>query len=170
MDIRSIITNLVPILTVLGWALGAYIVLLWAASVLWTYRDIHSRSEDVVVQVLAVSLAVLLPFAGLILHMILRPRQTLTEKYERSLEEEYLRRDLEEKYVCPHCQRGIETDFIICPHCHTSLRRRCAACDRVVDLTWAICPYCGDNGSSAQLQPNYRYQRSPGQTVELYER
>ena len=170
MDIRSIITNLVPILTVLGWALGAYVVLLWAASVLWTYRDIHSRSEDVVVQVLAVSLAVLLPFAGLILHMILRPRQTLTEKYERSLEEEYLRRDLEEKYVCPHCQRGIETEFIMCPHCHTSLRRRCAACDRVVDLTWAICPYCGDNGSSTQLQPNYRYQRSPGQTVELYER
>jgi RNA polymerase subunit RPABC4/transcription elongation factor Spt4 len=170
LDIRSIITNLVPILTVVGWALGAYIVLLWAASVLWTYRDIHSRSDDVVVQVLAVSLALLLPFAGLVLHMILRPRQTLTEKYERSLEEEYLRRDLEEKYVCPHCQRGIETDFIICPHCHTALRRRCAACDRVVDLTWAVCPYCGDNGSGSALQSSYRYKRAPEQTMELYDR
>ena len=106
MDIRAILTNIVPILQVLGWALAAYLVLLWAASVLWTYRDIHARSEDVVVQVLAVSLALLLPFAGLVLHMILRPRRTLTEKYERSLEEEYLRRDLEEKYVCPHCQRA----------------------------------------------------------------
>lgn len=170
MDIRAIITNIVPVLTVLGWGLVAYIVLLWAASVLWTYRDIHSRSDDVVVQVLAVSLALLLPFAGVVLHMILRPRQTLTEKYERSLEEEYLRRDLEEKYVCPHCQRGIETDFIICPHCHTALRRRCAACDRVVDLTWAICPYCGDNGSGSLLQPNYRQQPVPQQPVDVYER
>jgi RNA polymerase subunit RPABC4/transcription elongation factor Spt4 len=169
LDIRAIIANLIPILIVIGWALGAYLVLLWAASVLWTYRDIHSRSEDVVVQVLAVSLALLLPFAGLLLHIILRPRQTLTEKYERTLEEEYLRRDLEEKYVCPHCQRGIEPEFILCPHCHTALRRRCAACDRVVDLTWAICPYCGDDGSGNLIRPNYRHQRSPEQTMELYD-
>ncbi len=63
-DITAILTNLQPVLIVIGWALAAYTVLLWAASVLWTYRDIHSRSEDVVVQVLAVSLALLLPFAG----------------------------------------------------------------------------------------------------------
>ena len=170
MDIRSILTNVVPILTMIGWALGAYIVLLWAASVLWTYRDIHARSEDVVVQVLAVSLALLLPFAGVVLHMILRPRQTLTEKYERSLEEEYLRRDLEEKFVCPHCQRGIEPDFVMCPHCHTALRRRCGACDRVVDLTWAVCPYCGDDGTTNLLRPNYRRQREPEQIERFSQR
>jgi RNA polymerase subunit RPABC4/transcription elongation factor Spt4 len=169
LDIRAILTNVVPILTILGWALGAYIVLLWAASVLWTYRDIHARSEDVVVQVLAVSLALLLPFAGIVLHMILRPRHTLTDKYERSLEEEYLRRDLEEKYVCPHCQRGIEPEFVMCPHCHTALRRRCGACDRVVDLTWSICPYCGDDGSTTMLRPNYRRQHDAEQ-MELFER
>lgn len=170
MDIQAILTNLLPVLKVIGWALVAYIVLLWAASVLWTYRDIHSRSEDVVVQVLAVSLALLLPFAGVVLHMILRPRRTLAEKYERTLEEEYLRRDLEEKYVCPHCQRGIEPEFIMCPHCHTALRRRCAACDRVVDLTWAICPYCGDAGTGGLLHPSYHRQRLPEQTLDLYDR
>jgi len=169
LDIRSIITNVVPVLAIIGWALGAYIVLLWAASVLWTYRDIHSRSDDVVVQVLAVALALLLPFAGVVLHLILRPRQTLTEKYERSLEEEYLRRDLEEKFVCPHCQRGIEPEFVVCPHCHTALRRRCGACDRVVDLTWSICPYCGDDGSAPMVHPNYHRQRSPEQ-IEMFER
>jgi RNA polymerase subunit RPABC4/transcription elongation factor Spt4 len=169
LDIRAIITNVIPILTIIGWALAAYIVLLWAASVLWTYRDIHSRSDDVVVQVLAVSLALLLPFAGVVLHMILRPRQTLTEKYERSLEEEYLRRDLEEKYVCPHCQRGIEPDFVVCPHCHTALRRRCDVCERVVDLTWSICPYCGDAGSNEIARQAFRRQRSPDQ-IELVER
>lgn len=147
MDLSSIITNLVPILTTLGWLIGTYIVLLWAATVLWTYRDIHERSDDVLVQVLAVSLALLLPFAGVLLHMILRPRQTLADRYERRLEEEYLRRDMDEKYVCPHCQRSIEPDFVVCPHCHTGLRRRCQSCERVVDLTWSVCPYCGDDGS-----------------------
>lgn len=167
--IRSLLTNLLPILSVIGVALVAYAVLLWAASVLWTYRDIRNRSEDVVVQVLAVALALLMPFAGVILHMILRPRQTLGEKYERSLEEQYLRRDLEEQYVCPHCQRAIEPDFVLCPHCHTSLRRRCAACDRVVDLTWTVCPYCGDDGNETLVRPAYRHQRET-QQIELVER
>ncbi len=144
--IQSLITNAIPILIVIGWALLAYLVLLWAASVLWAYRDIRGRSEDVVVQVLAVSLALLLPFAGLVLHIILRPRQTLSEKYERTLEEQYLRRDLEEPFVCPNCQRGIEPDFILCPHCHTHLRRRCESCSKVIDLTWSVCPYCAEDG------------------------
>lgn len=154
--IQSLITNAIPILVVLGWLLLAYLVLLWAASVLWAYRDIRSRSEDVVVQVLAVSLALLLPFAGLVLHMILRPRQTLNEKYERTLEEQYLRRDLEEPFVCPNCQHGVEHDFILCPHCHTSLRRRCDNCHRVVDLTWSVCPYCGEDGTNRGL-PSFRH-------------
>ncbi|HMO58399.1 MAG TPA: zinc ribbon domain-containing protein, partial [Roseiflexaceae bacterium] len=98
MDFRAIITNLVPIVTAIGWMIAAYLVLLWAASVLWTYRDINNRSDNITVQVLAVSLALLLPFAGVVLHLILRPRETLAEKYERTLEEEYMRRDLEEKF------------------------------------------------------------------------
>jgi RNA polymerase subunit RPABC4/transcription elongation factor Spt4 len=167
--IRALLTNIVPILVVLGWALAAYLVLIWAASVLWAYRDIRSRSDDVVVQVLAVSLALLLPFAGLLLHVILRPRQTLSEKYERELEQQYLRRDLEDPYVCSHCQRGIEPDFVVCPHCYTSLRRRCVACDRVVDLTWSLCPYCGDDGSGTSTLRSYR-RTSESQQIELYER
>ncbi len=104
------------------------------------------------VQVLAVSLVLLLPFAGIPLHLILRPPQTLAERYERELEQEYLRRDIEEKYVCPECQRPIEPDFILGPHCQTELRRHCDACHRVIDLTWSICPYCGTDGAHASRQ------------------
>ncbi|NJN15054.1 MAG: zinc ribbon domain-containing protein [Oscillochloris sp.] len=145
--IQDLLANIIPLLQVFGVLLGAYLILLWAASVLWAYRDIRRRSEEISVQVLAVGLVLLLPFAGILLHLILRPPQTLAEKYERSLEEEYLRRDIEEKYVCPECQRPIEPDFVICPHCVTTLRRRCNNCTRVVDLTWSVCPYCGDDSS-----------------------
>ncbi|PDW03121.1 zinc ribbon domain-containing protein [Candidatus Viridilinea mediisalina] len=146
--IQDLLANLVPLMQVGLILLGAYLILIWAASVLWAYRDVRRRSEDTSVQVLAVSMVLLLPFAGILLHLILRPPQTLAEKYERELEQEYLRRDIEEKFVCPECQRPIEPDFLLCPHCQTHLRRRCGSCERVVDLTWSICPYCGDDGSN----------------------
>lgn len=158
--IQDFLANVRPILSLLGVVIGAYLVLLWAASVLWAYRDIRLRTEDISVQVLAVGLVLLMPFVGIPLHLILRPPQTLAEKYERSLEEEYLRRDIEEKSVCPSCQRPIESDFVICPHCHTELRRRCQSCNRVVDLTWTICPYCGDDGTPGLLK-SYRRQIQP---------
>ncbi len=145
--IQDLIANLVPLLQLGGIFLGGYLVLLWAASVLWAYRDIRRRSEDVSVQVLAVSLVLLVPFAGIPLHMILRPPQTLNERYAHELEQAYLRRDVEEKFVCPDCQRPVEPDFILCPHCHTDLRRHCGNCGRVVDLTWSVCPFCGDDGT-----------------------
>lgn len=147
--LQDLIANLIPMIQVAGVFLGAYLILLWAASVMWTYRDIRRRSEDVSVQVMAVILVLILPFVGIPLHMILRPPQTLADSYERELEQEYLRRDIEEKYVCPECQRPIEPDFLLCPHCQTHLRRRCMSCDRAVDLTWSVCPYCGGDGKSS---------------------
>lgn len=146
-NIGSTLAMIVPILDILKWVFAGYFLLLWMASVIWTYRDIHARTEETILQVMAVSLALLLPFAGLAIYTMLRPRQTISERYERSLEEEYLRHDIEEQFVCPQCQRGIDHDFILCPHCHTALRRRCISCDKVIDLTWAICPYCGDDGT-----------------------
>jgi len=146
-DIGGLLGVVGPLIDVLKLVFGIYIVLLWMATVIWTYRDIHARHEEALLQVLAVSMALLIPFAGLGVYMMLRPRQTISDRYERSLEEEYLRHDIEEQFVCPQCQRGIDHEFILCPHCHTALRRRCISCDHVIDLTWSICPYCGDDGS-----------------------
>lgn len=157
--IQEFLANILPLVRLGAIFLGAYAVLLWAASVLWAYRDIRRRTEDISVQVLAVGIVLLLPFLGIPLHLILRPPQTLAEKYERTLEEEFLRRDLEEQFVCPECQRPIEPDFILCPHCHTQLRRRCDSCHKVIDLTWRICPYCGH--SHAGSAPTVRADAYP---------
>lgn len=151
---EGLIDKLQSIGLIVGGVLGTYYVILWIAAIIWTYRDIHARTEDLLAQVLAVVLiavsSVAFP-AALLVYVILRPRQTLVERYERTLEEEFMRRDIEEDTVCSNCQRPIEHDFILCPYCQTSLRRRCLGCDRTVDLTWAVCPYCatpaGHNGS-----------------------
>lgn len=83
--IQEFLANILPLVRLGAIFLGAYAVLLWAASVLWAYRDIRRRTEDISVQVLAVGIVLLLPFLGIPLHLILRPPQTLAEKYERTL-------------------------------------------------------------------------------------
>lgn len=126
---------------------GAYLVALWFVLAVWTYRDIESRSKNVVTQIFSTLLVVLFSVPGVLLYMILRPKETLDSTFQRSLEEEYLLQDLEELPLCPSCQRYVEDDFVLCPHCQTKLRDNCHACGRLVDLKWSICPYCSADQS-----------------------
>lgn len=121
---------------------GAYVVALWFVLVVWTFRDIESRSRSIVTQVFSTLLVVLFFVPGILLYMILRPKTTLDEAFQRSLEEEYLLQDLEELPLCHQCQRYVEDDFILCPHCRAQLREPCESCKRLVHLRWSLCPYC----------------------------
>jgi RNA polymerase subunit RPABC4/transcription elongation factor Spt4 len=122
---------------------GAYLVALWFVLVVWTFRDIETRSRSVITQVFSTLLVVLFYVPGVLLYLILRPKETLDAAFQRSLEEEYLLQDLEELPLCRSCQHYVEDDFMICPHCQTHLREACVACTRLVDLRWNVCPYCG---------------------------
>lgn len=141
MEIDALIARGLQILIALG---GAYFIALWFVLVVWAFRDIESRSRSVITQVLSTLLVVLFWIPGLALYWVLRPKETLDEAYQRSLEEEYLLQDLEELPLCPNCQHYVEDDFQLCPHCHTQLKDNCHNCDRLVDLRWAMCPYCGE--------------------------
>lgn len=120
----------------------AYLIALWFALVAWTFRDIESRSRSVFTQVFSTLLVVLFFVPGLLLYLILRPKETLDQVFQRALEEEYLLQDLDELPVCPGCQRSVDADFVICPHCQTSLRHACASCSRLIEWRWSVCPYC----------------------------
>jgi RNA polymerase subunit RPABC4/transcription elongation factor Spt4 len=79
---------------------------------------------------------------------MLRPRETLSEQYVRSLEEESLLANIENQEFCPTCARRVDSDMQFCPSCHTKLRNACGNCGRPVHLSWDLCPYCG-----SQLTP-----------------
>jgi hypothetical protein len=140
MGIEAVVARTLQVLLALG---GAYLVALWFVLVVWTYRDIEARSRNVVTQVFSTLLVVLFWIPGVLLYLILRPKDTLDGAYQRSLEEEYLLQDLEELPLCPSCERYVEDDFVLCPHCHTRLREPCLSCVRLIDLRWSVCPYCG---------------------------
>ena len=130
-------------------ALGlAYFAALWFALIVWTYRDIEQRSRSVITQIFATLLSVLFFVPGALLYLVLRPRDTLDEAFQRSLEEEYLLQDLEDLPRCHSCHRAIENDWVICPSCHTELRHECPTCAHLVRVTWDICPYC-----ATELEP-----------------
>jgi RNA polymerase subunit RPABC4/transcription elongation factor Spt4 len=121
---------------------GAFFLALWVSLIIWTFRDVRSRSRDVFAILLATLMVVVFGPLGMLLYFLLRPRETLAEIYERSLEEEALLQDLEERVVCPGCRRKIEADWQVCPDCHTILKKTCLDCGRLLHLRWNICPYC----------------------------
>ena len=122
---------------------GAFLVALWLALVIWTYRDMRSRHRDRLVHILAALMVALLNLPGVLVYLILRPARTLEEEYQQTLEEEALLQSIEDQFVCPGCERHTHEDWLVCPSCQTKLRKRCHSCGRLMDLPWNICPYCG---------------------------
>lgn len=123
--------------------LGFYTVAIWLGMVIWTFRDVRARSRDIFYQLLATLLVLVFNVAGLFLYFILRPHETLAEVYARSLEEEALLQEVEDRRICPDCRRRVQEDFLVCPACGTELKKRCSECERLLHLNWEVCPYCG---------------------------
>jgi RNA polymerase subunit RPABC4/transcription elongation factor Spt4 len=123
--------------------LGAYLFALYLGMIVWTVRDIRARSRDALAHILATALVAVFNLPGLLVYMLLRPHSTVAEEYERSLAEEAILQELEERRVCPGCRRRVEADFVVCPHCHYQLRLRCTGCGRLLNPNWDVCPYCG---------------------------
>lgn len=121
---------------------GVMLAATWLAMVIWTFRDMRARSRDLLTQIIVAVMVALLTVPGLLIYLFLRPRETLAEAYERSLEEEALLQDIEEKPTCPGCRQRVNDDWQACPHCHTRLKKPCTRCGRTLELSWDLCPYC----------------------------
>lgn len=132
-------TDFALIATVYG---GVVIAALWLAMIIWTNRDMRARSRDPLAQLFVTVIVLLLNVPGLLIYLMLRPRETLSDAYERSLEEEALLQEIEEKPTCPGCAQRVHASWQVCPHCHTKLKKACYKCGNSLELAWNICPFC----------------------------
>ena len=135
---------------------GAFLAALWLALIIWTFRDMRARSRDIFAQILAALLVAVLTLPGLLIYLILRPKETLAEAYERSLEEEALLQSIEDVEHCPGCGSRVHSDYLVCPSCNTKLKKACRSCGRAINLRWNVCPYCATpqiGGAAHALAP-----------------
>jgi len=148
--ILDTISNLLFWLTL---AAGVIFTALHGGAIVWAFRDMRARSRDVLALIVAVLLVALIPLFGLVVYLMLRPRETLAEAYERSLEQEALLQAIEEPEICPGCNQRVRGDYILCPTCHTRLKQPCPSCGRALHLHWSVCPYCGTGVTPQVVEP-----------------
>ncbi len=162
-QIPGIVINILQIIIAFA---AAFTVALWISLIVWTFRDARSRSRDAFAVLLSTLMTAIFGPVGLILYFLLRPQVTLAELYERSLEEEALLQDLEERRRCPGCSRVVDDEWIVCPDCHTQLQRVCHNCGKGLHLRWNICPYCGVGVNQAGPVATHNHSR-PAPEVEV---
>jgi RNA polymerase subunit RPABC4/transcription elongation factor Spt4 len=149
-----------------AWIVGGYLALIWVTTILWTYRDIRSRSRDPLSQLVGVAMS-LVPFVGLPLYFVVRPRETLQHAYDRQLEQEAILSELYTASACPDCRRPVQDEFVACPYCQTSLKEACADCGRLLAHAWRHCPYCGVTRESARSAARLEFSRADAGNGEL---
>jgi RNA polymerase subunit RPABC4/transcription elongation factor Spt4 len=167
----ELINNIATIIGVVVAMIGAFIFAFWVAMGIWAFNDIRTRSHDWLAILLACLLVLIFPIVGLVLYLMIRPKQTLAEQYDRALEEEALLRELEETVACTSCGVPVREPWVYCPNCHNQLQHTCPACGKLARNEWEICVYCGAEQSSVPqptpairrpaANPFFRGERTP---------
>ena len=157
-----------PIVQLASQLIVIYVVLLWLGTAYWAFRDMQARTENPILPYFAAALIIfftpLLFIFAVVLYLIVRPRETLAEVYERSLAEESLLAEVEKNELCPVCRDRVASDWLVCATCRTRLHRVCPTCNRLADPTWPLCAYCGTD--FGREKPSRARGRAPAPAVE----
>ncbi|MDP5038944.1 MAG: zinc ribbon domain-containing protein [Candidatus Gracilibacteria bacterium] len=129
-----------------------YFFILWIAIIVWVTKDIINRTTNIFMQIVCILIVLFGTPFGVIIYLLVRPSQTLFEKY---YEEDIVNEELddvlnlpevnenEEKISCFSCDYIISKDYKFCPNCRTKLKHECIGCSKELKLDWSICPFCG---------------------------
>jgi hypothetical protein len=131
------------------------IVVVWLALVWFTYADARRRLDDGLLIGSAVLAALVFPFVGTLVYLIVRPPEYLDDVRERELEIAAAEARLHQVggLHCPHCDFEVEKSFLRCPSCLRRLKEPCGTCGRPLDPRWKICPYCEAEVGQAPAEP-----------------
>lgn len=125
---------------------GGYVVMVWLATALWAFTDMRRRTVASVwpyasAGIVILASPVLFPLA-LLVHVIVRPGETVAERRTHRLRDAALAVELDQPR-CPGCTRSVDESWLVCPACRTQLGHLCDQCGRSVGLDWDACPWCG---------------------------
>ena len=135
-----------------------FLAALWLAVAYYTYMDGRRRIADPMLVGTATVAALIFPFIGTIVYMIVRPPEYLEDAHGRELEIQAAEARLAQLRgeVCPYCDFHVEQEFLRCPSCLRRLKEPCRTCGKPLDPRWKICPFCEAEVSSTQARPRGR--------------
>ena len=119
--------------------IGVIIVFLYLLSILYVIKDARARGSAAW---WAWGIVSIVPLAGLVAYLVLRPSSYAIDRDEQELEIALREHELQHYGSCPTCGAHIDRDFIVCPICDTQVRNVCPNCHRPLNADWQVCPYC----------------------------
>ncbi len=138
-------TVLPDLLITIGYVVAAYAFVIWLVLIIWVARDIFDRTSSILGRILALGLTIFLPFFSLPVYLVLRPNDTLQDRYERELGREAILAEMKTDISCVECLKPIQENWLYCPHCAKELKKFCSSseCQAVLNFSWTVCPTCG---------------------------
>lgn len=127
------------------------LVILYILSIVWVARDSRLRGENSIIWLIIA----LVPGAGIIAYLLLRPPMLAMDRDEQEMEVALKQRQLMKYGECANCGYPVREDYIVCPNCQTRLRNVCRRCGKPIEPNWSVCPFCAtpaDSGSQSSSQ------------------
>jgi hypothetical protein len=139
-----------------------FLVVIYLALAYWTYADARRRIADPMLIGCAAAAAIIFPFVGAIVYMIVRPPEYLDDVRERELEMQAAEARMHELgfALCPHCDYEVKQEFLRCPNCMRKLKDPCGNCGKPLDPEWKLCPFCEAEIPGVTPAPRRRRRRS----------
>lgn len=129
--------------------LGILFFLFWMIVVGWVWVDAGERSSNGIFKLGSAVTVGILGVVGLIIYLIIRPKQTIQEIYWSDLERRYLKYETAELDDCSNCGYQLQPGFVSCPECKEIVKVKCSGCDVHIDRDWKYCPFCSKKNGSA---------------------
>jgi hypothetical protein len=151
-----------PFVTTSLAVIGGATVAAWLLAVMWAFRQVADRTDNVLARYLAaawvlLSTPLLLPLSVAVVTLV-RPHEVAGERrIARLLETVRARLDLAP--ACGACGRAMDERWVRCPDCAAWTGRQCERCERWAPPDAGICPWCAwtpgeaDDGQRPALAP-----------------
>lgn len=123
-----------------------YFFVVWISLIIWVYKDVTNRTENMFLQVFSILCVTLFTPLGFFIYLLIRPAKSIFEKFYQEVEDnlDILSETIKESIVeCHHCGVNVSANYTFCPHCETKLKHECHSCGKMIFADFKICPYCG---------------------------